>query len=117
MFNKKSYDQDYYQAHKGEYQDYNKQRRLELKKKLFAHFAVNPCVDCKETDPVVLEFDHEDGRQKDNEIMRMVHACYSWQRIEKELAKCVVRCANCHRKRTFKQFGYAEWRFGQHHTT
>ena len=34
----------------------------------------------------------------------------SWERVEAEIAKCSVRCANCHRRRTAEQFGY--WRHG-----
>jgi hypothetical protein len=32
----------------------------------------------------------------------------AWARIEREIAKCSVRCANCHRRRTAQMFGY--WR-------
>ena len=36
----------------------------------------------------------------------MVSSILSWDTIMKEVAKCEVRCANCHRRRTAKQRGY-----------
>lgn len=55
------------------------------------------CVDCDETDPVVLDFDHVRGEKlftigerKDGSRARLLA----------EIAKCEVRCANCHRRRT-----------------
>jgi hypothetical protein len=107
MFNRKAYDQTYYQSNKDQRLKYNRDRRVQLKLRLLEYLKVHPCIDCRITDPVVLEFDHVE--EKDNEIMRMVHACYSWSRIETELKKCEVRCANCHRRRTYKQFGYRKW--------
>ena len=65
----------------------------------------NPCVDCEEFDPVVLEFDHVRG-EKVMPVCMMVQNYSSLERIEKEIAKCEVRCANCHRRKTAKQFGW-----------
>jgi hypothetical protein len=59
--------------------------------------AEHPCVDCGETDPVVLEFDHVRGKKKFN-ISGNAYA-KSDQELEKEIAKCEVRCRNCHVKR------------------
>jgi hypothetical protein len=32
----------------------------------------------------------------------MISVGYSWEKIEAEISKCEVRCANCHRKRHAK---------------
>lgn len=67
------------------------------------HLWSHPCVDCGESDPVVLEFDHVDG--KVIEISRLArHA--SLDRLAEEIARCEVRCANCHARRTAEQFGW-----------
>lgn len=64
----------------------------------------HPCVDCGEDDPVVLDFDHVTGKKKFG-IADLLRATYSLQTIETEIAKCVVRCANCHRKKTAREQG------------
>lgn len=59
----------------------------------------NPCVDCGETDIVVLDFDHVRG-EKIIEVTAMIRQCASMARVVAEIAKCDVRCANCHRRAT-----------------
>jgi hypothetical protein len=66
----------------------------------------HPCVDCGEKDPIVLEFDHRDPTDKIHNISDMIRASYGLDTIEKEIEKCDVRCANCHRRRTAYQFGW-----------
>ncbi len=61
---------------------------------------INPCIDCGETDPIILEFDHIE--KKNGNISDMVRRCFSIETIKKEIDKCVVRCANCHRRKTSK---------------
>ncbi len=57
---------------------------------------ITPCVDCGCVNPVLLEFDHVRG-EKEKCISDMVRGAYSIDTIQKEIDKCEVRCANCHR--------------------
>jgi len=57
-----------------------------------------PCMDCgKRFSPECMDFDHVRGRKR---IAIGPHKRCSWKRLEKELAKCDLVCANCHRTRT-----------------
>jgi len=71
-----------------------------------AFLANHPCVDCSESDIVVLEFDHVRGTKAFN-IAYLVGQGRDLQTIKTEMDKCEVRCANCHRRKTAKQFGWA----------
>lgn len=84
----------------------NKLVREETHRRIFEYFSSHPCVDCGETDPVVLEFDHIESKNKDAAVSTMVSTLKSWERILEEIEKCEVRCANCHRRRTAKQQGW-----------
>lgn len=76
-------------------------RTVENSRRLAEHLKTHPCVDCAETDIVVLEYDHIRGK-KDKDVAAMLGGS-SWPTIQKEIAKCVVRCANCHRRKTAKE--------------
>jgi hypothetical protein len=68
------------------------------------YLADHPCVDCGESDPDVLDFDHLRGKRAD--VSRLVHGAVSWDVVVAEIAKCEVRCANCHRRRTANVRGH-----------
>lgn len=68
---------------------------------LMDFYRTNPCVDCGEDDPVVLELDHVKG-EKIGGVSQLVHNCRSLEVIQAEIDKCESVCANCHRRRTAK---------------
>jgi hypothetical protein len=82
-----------------------RERVLKNKQKLFEYYLNHPCVDCGESDPIVLELDHVRGK-KNMMISQLVSFGYSWDAVEKEIKKCDVRCANCHRRKTAKDFNW-----------
>lgn len=59
----------------------------------------HPCVDCGERDPVVLDFDHVSGVKRFN-VAGEVYRSANLAKIQAEVAKCDVRCSNCHRRKT-----------------
>jgi hypothetical protein len=72
------------------------------RERVLAYLLTHPCVDCGETDPLVLDFDHVRG-QKVRDVSQLVAGGYSWRTIEAEIAKCDVRCANDHRRATSRR--------------
>lgn len=71
-------------------------RRLESKAFLVTYLRAHPCVDCGASDLRVLDFDHRPESDKRKDVMRMVNEGFSIRRLSEEIAKCDVRCRNCH---------------------
>ena len=83
----------------------NRARRIaEAQARAIEYLLGHPCVDCAEKDIVVLQFDHL--RDKSIDVSVMISTGASWHRIEAEIAKCEMRCANCHHKKTARERGY-----------
>lgn len=61
---------------------------------------------CKETDPVVLDFDHIDPKQKFKNVSTLVSEGYCLETIKKEIDKCQILCSNCHRRKNAKEYGW-----------
>ena len=102
-----AYHREHYLANKQRYIAFARQRKVAMVEErmqyLVAFLRDHPCVDCGESDPIVLEFDHlgdkkfgiSDGIQSRR-----------WKDVLDEIAKCEVVCANCHRRRTAKRGGF-----------
>ena len=100
------YHREHYLANKQRYiaqaAAHKAKTRLDRTTRLLEYFRTHPCLDCGETDPVVLEFDHL--RDKAFAIGQALDR-YSWARVLAEIEKCEVVCANCHRRRTARRRG------------
>jgi hypothetical protein len=93
---------------------WNCRRRREHQLLTFAYLMQHPCIDCGESDPVVLEFDHVRGVKRTS-IERLVSVGCSRATLLAELDKCTVRCANCHRRSTARIRLYARHRLALQH--
>lgn len=69
--------------------------RLAAIRRVVAAHLVGGCVDCGITDLRVLSFDHVRGIKVDH-VSRMIRRGRSLASIRIEIAKCDVRCHNCH---------------------
>jgi hypothetical protein len=85
---------------------YTKIYMEKARKLLFEIKLGNPCEICGEQDPIVLEFDHLDPKTKNHNVAEMVKLGYSCTSILKEVQKCRILCANCHRRVTAREFSY-----------
>lgn len=105
---KQEYNSTYYQSTKDRFSAVRAESRQriadERRDQLAEYLREHPCVDCGETDIVVLQFDHQ--RDKQFNIAAMITHRYTWKRILAEIEKCEVVCANDHARRTARQNGW-----------
>jgi len=104
------YKRSWYAANRGELIERARVRRDRVENenriRMWQYLAYHSCVDCGESDPVVLEFDHI--RDKRRNVSEMVSSAFAWSTIELEIAKCEVRCVNCHLRKTARELGIYE---------
>ena len=101
---KRLYDNNHYEKNMNRrfyIKNNQKDRQKETEAYIIDYLNNHPCVDCKESDIIVLEFDHVRG-EKRAAISNLKRS--SLNAVKKEIEKCEVRCANCHRRKTAKQF-------------
>lgn len=55
------------------------------------------CAVCGEKRHWVLDLHHRDGKEKEDTVSNMLRKNVSWEKIQEELDRCEVLCANCHR--------------------
>jgi hypothetical protein len=103
-----AYKQEHYAANRQRYiAQAGRRKKLLIAERieyLVAFLREHPCMDCGESDPEVLEFDHL--RDKEFGIAQGLRD-REWQSVLDEIAKCDVVCANCHRRRTARRGGFA----------
>jgi len=80
--------------------------KMLFKEIVFGYLLEHPCVDCRLSDIRVLEFDHLRDKKFCIGSMRE----HSVDSIINEIAKCEVRCANCHRIKTLERLNRISWR-------
>ena len=105
----KSYNAAYYQDTKERHNPGRAERRRSERKRqtdlLIEYLREHPCVDCGESDIVVLQFDHVTTDKRAN-IADLVNKGVSWDSVVREIGKCEVVCANDHQRRTARRSGW-----------
>ena len=81
---------------------YRRVRRQKLRAAIREHVLKvkenSSCEVCGEAEPVCLDFHHRNPTEKSFVIGEAVLSLVSIKTLQKEIDKCAVLCANCHRK-------------------
>jgi hypothetical protein len=80
-------------------------QREASQKFIAAYLLTHPCVDCGAADLRILDFDHRPDSGKRDAVMQLVRNGFSVGVIGEEIAKCDVRCRNCHAIVTHERIG------------
>lgn len=84
----------------------NKERVLRNQQFVWDYLKNNPCIECGEKDPIVLQFHHLDETTKFKDVSTLILEKYGIETIKKEIEKCQVLCSHCHIRKTAAQFGW-----------
>ncbi len=91
----------HYYNNKAAYLAKNNRRRRELKNKINSLKQSTPCADCNKSYPYyVMDFDHLGDKKF---LISHLVKVNNLTLMKKELAKCEIVCANCHRIRTHQR--------------
>lgn len=106
----REYNREHYQANKQVYIDKARKNDLKylqlIREYIWNYLLEHPCLHCGEDDPRVLEFDHLDPSIKSFNISEASKNVSKIETVQAEIDKCQILCANCHRRKTFDQFGW-----------
>jgi superfamily II DNA helicase RecQ len=105
---KREYDREYYELNKAK-NNKNKNELARINRNTKRTYIIDvlkksSCCDCGNNDWRVLEFDHRDRDLKEFSIADSTGL--SIKKIQLEIDKCDIVCANCHNIRTIEQRGY-----------
>ena len=104
LHQKKYFQGDAHDRHLKQVKDRKYAVRDVAREYILDYLSKHPCSQCGEADPMVLEFHHE--HSKEYPVSAMINGGYPIHRIQAEIEKCIVLCANCHRKLTMKERGW-----------
>jgi hypothetical protein len=85
----------------------SKIRNKDAREFIFNYLNARSCVDCGESNILVLEFDHV--KNKSFDIGKALNNGTPLRLIKLETKKCQIRCSNCHRIKT--HFEADTWRY------
>jgi hypothetical protein len=91
------YNQQYYQDNSTYFKDAKRKRGQEIKAFIQQQKVGLSCKRCGNSDARVLDFHHLDKNSKELGVSYIHTKGWGNARILREIAKCEVLCANCHR--------------------
>lgn len=97
-----------YERSKDAYRERDKKLRARNQQTVYEYLLTQSCIDCRVNNPVVLTFDHVRGK-KTMEVSNMVKHSWSLKHIFEEIAKCDIRCFNCHMIKDSLRRGGKKW--------
>lgn len=86
----------WYANNKGKQKHWNRSWRAATLDWFRGYKQTLACTRCGEDEAACLDFHHI--KDKDNDVAKMAKDGASKEAILKEVTKCIVLCANCHRK-------------------
>jgi len=90
-----------YYKHADYYRNKRKQQSKEVRTWLQEYKKSLKCSLCDESEPCCLDFHHQE--KKERKVVARINEFSSIKKIQEEIKKCIVLCANCHRKEHFKK--------------
>ena len=82
-----------------------RRHRLKRREYIFEYKKQHSCVYCGESNPLMLDLDHIDRTTKMGLPANMITSGHKWADVLKEVDKCQVVCANCHRVKSIIEDG------------
>jgi len=76
----------------------NRRRKVRITLQLREYKMAQGCLRCNENDWLALDFHHLDPSKKEHSLDYLANKNAGQAIVDAEIAKCVVLCANCHRK-------------------
>jgi hypothetical protein len=92
----KTYGHERYQENKAYFYERNRQNRRAKRRAIEEYKVGKSCADCGNPNPIVLTFDHRKGVKKVAAVSDMANRSFTLAAIYEEIAKCDLRCFNCH---------------------
>ena len=94
---KRQRDLSYYRKNKTTYRLRASKNRGRIKKEVDEYKSENGCLYCEEMDPCCLDLHHHQ-KNKEACVSNLVRDRANRERVFREIEKCNVVCASCHRK-------------------
>ena len=101
----KAYHKEHYLKNKKKYIQKAEEYKSKFKENFIKKYVIGKSCKCGESRIECLEFHHKNPNHKFDSICNLSRAC-NIKKLEKEIEKCEIMCANCHRVETAKQYGW-----------